>query len=261
MSRSARRWLFVVAAVPLAALLLAGLGGLPRAGAGRSAYGDWVAANTVGRRHVPNVVAAVVFDYRGFDTLCEEFILFAAAAGVSLLLRAPETEEASGDDGKGGESEDELPGRGAPRTSAAVRLAGATCTGAVLLFGIAMILHGYLSPGGGFQGGVIVAGAFLLVYLENDFLAYRHAIRPGLMESLEAIGVGLPPALGAAMLAGGGAFLANRLPLGHEGSLLAGGTIGVLNAASGIAVTAGITLVVLDFLERTVALREARWFR
>ena len=41
----------------------------------------------VPQRHTANVVTAVVFDYRGFDTMGEEFILFAAVSGVVLLLR------------------------------------------------------------------------------------------------------------------------------------------------------------------------------
>jgi multisubunit Na+/H+ antiporter MnhB subunit len=40
-----------------------------------------------------NVVASVVFDYRGLDTLGEATILFTAVTGVLLLLRAAKREE------------------------------------------------------------------------------------------------------------------------------------------------------------------------
>jgi len=42
-----------------------------------------------------NVVASVVFDYRGFDTLGEATILFTAVTGVLLLLRASKRKEES----------------------------------------------------------------------------------------------------------------------------------------------------------------------
>ena len=42
---------------------------------------------------VNNVVTAVVFDYRGFDTLGEATVLFAAVVGILALFRKPKEDE------------------------------------------------------------------------------------------------------------------------------------------------------------------------
>ena len=49
---------------------------------------DYIIENAQEETGNNNVVASVVFDYRGFDTLGEATILFTAATGVLLLLRA-----------------------------------------------------------------------------------------------------------------------------------------------------------------------------
>ena len=44
--------------------------------------------------------------------------------------------------------------------------------GLVFLYGIYVIIHGHLTPGGGFAGGVIIAGSFILLILAygSDFM-------------------------------------------------------------------------------------------
>jgi multisubunit Na+/H+ antiporter MnhB subunit len=49
---------------------------------------DYIIENAQEQTGNNNVVASVVFDYRGFDTLGEATILFTAVTGVLLLLRA-----------------------------------------------------------------------------------------------------------------------------------------------------------------------------
>src|SRR5207248_10987677 len=88
---SRRRRIRAVVALPLAAglagLLVWGFSGMPRFGDFHAAYERLLNAVAVPQRHSTNVVTAVVFDYRGFDTMGEEFILFASVVGVVLLLR------------------------------------------------------------------------------------------------------------------------------------------------------------------------------
>src|ERR671937_2475515 len=87
MTRSVRLAVFAVAGAGLAALLFWSLAGLPDLGHYHWPYGKVLNAVVVDERHTTNVVGAVVFDYRGIDTLGEEFILFSAVLGVALLLR------------------------------------------------------------------------------------------------------------------------------------------------------------------------------
>ena len=72
----------------LGVLLFWGFSGLPPFGNFHGFYGQLLNHIAVPQRHTSNVVAAVVFDYRGFDTVGEEFIFLAAVIGVAMLLRA-----------------------------------------------------------------------------------------------------------------------------------------------------------------------------
>ena len=87
MSRRGRLILFGTSAGVFGAILVWGLTRLPAFGGFNGEYGQIVNGVAGRERHVTNVVAAIVFDYRGFDTLGEEFILFGAVMGVALLLR------------------------------------------------------------------------------------------------------------------------------------------------------------------------------
>lgn len=228
--------------------------GLPAFGHYNGVYGNTLDSIAVAQRHANNVVTVVAFDYRGFDTLCEEFILFAAVTGAALLLRrVPGESEQTPDE--------DIPGRKVPDASDAVRLVGRSLAGFTLLFGIYMVAHAALSPGGGFQGGVVLASAFLLIYLAYDYFTF-HRISPiHLIQLAESVGTGGFILIGLAGTFNGGAFLLNLLPLGERGELLAGGTILLTNLAAGIAVAAGILLLLTDFLEQTLILREGRWWR
>ena len=53
-----------------------------------SRYGRTVARRSVPQRAATNSVVVTAFDYRGFDTLGEEYILFVSVVGVVVLLRA-----------------------------------------------------------------------------------------------------------------------------------------------------------------------------
>jgi multicomponent Na+:H+ antiporter subunit B len=93
MSSGTRRAVFLPAAAVVAAVLVWGLTGLPGFGHYRGPYGLVLNDVAVQERHMTNVVTAVVFDYRGFDTLGEEFILFTSVIAVALLLRSVREEQ------------------------------------------------------------------------------------------------------------------------------------------------------------------------
>src|SRR3954470_18179415 len=80
--------LFLPSAAGLLAGLLDALGRLPAFGHYAGPYGFVVNGVGVTERHATDLVAAVNFDYRAFDTLGEEFILFAAVLGIVVLLRS-----------------------------------------------------------------------------------------------------------------------------------------------------------------------------
>ena len=245
MSRRFRLALFAAGAAGLAAVLLWGATGVPSFGHYRGPYGKVLNRVAVGERHTTNVVAAVVFDYRGVDTMGEELILFASVLGVALLLRevregdVPEGEEAVRGD--------------------AVRVIGLALGAATLVVGLNVVAHGYLTPGGGFQGGVVVASALLLVWLAGQYRAFRRVTPFGAVDFVEGTGAGAYVVVGLAALVSGSAFLHNLLPKGTTGLLGSAGSIPVLNVASALEVAAAFVLLFQEFLEeRAFALGRRR---
>ena len=244
MSARLRLSLFLVAGSGLAALLGWGVAGLPAFGDYHGPYGLVLNQVALGERHTTNVVAAVVFDYRGFDTLGEELMLFASVVAVALILREAREAEAK-------RVVD-------PQRSDAVRAVGLAAAALVVLLGLFVVAFGYLTPGGGFQGGVVVALGLLLVYLAADHRSYRRLTPSHVVDVFEGGGAAAFVALALGSLAGGLAFQENFLPLGKIGLLTSGGSIPLLNWATGIEVTAAFVLLFGEFLEEVMVERERR---
>lgn len=118
--------------------------------------------------------------------------------------------------------------------------------GIIFLYGIYIILHGHLTPGGGFAGGVILAGSFILLILAwgSDFL---HLVREEqgstLYENLAMLVV-LFLAL-SGLLVAARVFFANWLPHGTPGQLLSAGILPLYNIFVGIEVAASILTIFL----------------
>jgi multicomponent Na+:H+ antiporter subunit B len=225
----------------LGAVLVVAVTGLEPFGHYPGPYGDVLARVVPGERHTGQLVAAAVFDYRGFDTLGEEMILFAAACGCAALLRVRRRER-----------EDDAGAPARPVPSFAARAMGAALVGPVLVLGAYVIAHGHITPGGGFSGGVIVAGALLLAYAAGQVVRLRRVGSITLLEGAEALGAAGFLALALGGLIAAGALLQNFLPLGTSGMLLSAGTIPVGNVAVGIEVAGAVALIFAEFLEQTL---------
>lgn len=236
-----RRWQAVLLAPVLAAVLgvlLWGYTGLPGFGSRIGEYGRLINHVAQPQRHVTNFVTAVMFDYRGIDTMIEEFILFASVMGTALLLRSSR------------EVADQRPRDVV--TSDAVRAVGSGLSPALLLFGLWVIAFGYITPGGGFQGGVIASGGVLLLWLGGSYRHFRAASPSTLLDAAEGLGAAAYVGIGLLGLAAGAAFLYNAIPLGVAGTLTSGGTIAALNWASGAEVAAAFVLLYHEFMEEYI---------
>jgi multicomponent Na+:H+ antiporter subunit B len=242
---------FVVALTGLLGLLLWAFIGLPDFGHYRGPYGDILNRVAVPERSTTDVVTAVNFDYRGFDTLGEEFILFAAVIAVASILRTLRGERSRPPD-------DDAAGRDVPDTSPAVRVTGLGLVAPVILVGIYIVAHGHQTPGGGFQGGVILATALLLTYLAGDYATMRAVGPTWLIELSEGTGAAGFALIGVAGLVAGNAFFENVLGKGTPGELLSSGTIPLSNAAVGLAVTGGFVFMLSEFLQQTLIRRRHR---
>ena len=251
MSDRVRLPVFAVALTALLGLVLWGFAGLPDFGDYAGPYGYILNRVAVPERSTTDVVTAVNFDYRGFDTLGEEFILFAAVVGVASILRKLRGERTRPPD-------DDAAGRRAPRTSLTVRVAGLGLVAPTILVGIYIVGHGQLTPGGGFQGGVILATALLLIYLSADYMTMRAVGPLGVIELAEGMGGAGFALIGLSGLVAGGAFFQNWLGKGTVCDLMSAGTIPLSNAAVGLAVTGGFVFMLSEFLQQTLTRRRDR---
>ena len=239
-----RLLLFLAAcAVVLAGILHVSLH-MPAFGAHPLPYGDAINAAGMEQRHVTNMVSAVNFDYRGFDTLGEEFMLLCAVTGVTVLLRGARGEQTSAKPGK-------VACRPIHARSDAVVLISRIFGSVILLFGLYVALHAMTTPGGGFQGGVIVASGALLIFLGEGYRGWRKLVRSEAMDACEGLGATLYALCGLASMAVGLPFLQNFLPLGKTGDLFSGGLMLLENAGVSFAVAGGFAVVFIEFLEET----------
>jgi multicomponent Na+:H+ antiporter subunit B len=246
MTSKARLVLFILAGAAVAGMYAAAV---LRLGNPADTYARLVNALTVPERQITDAVTAVNFDFRGFDTLGEEYIMFASVLGAAVLLRKQRDESE-------GPPLDSLPGRKISAASDAVRILAVTLVGPVALFGIYIVVHGQITPGGGFQGGVILASAPLLIYLAGEFESLRRLAPHWLVEVGEAIGAGGYAVIGAAALFAHATFLSNYLPLGKAGDVFSGGTVALIDITVGLEVAGGFILLLLIFLEETLVRRD-----
>ncbi|HNT28687.1 MAG TPA: MnhB domain-containing protein, partial [bacterium] len=145
-----------------------------------------------------NIVTAIVVTYRGLDTLGEVTVLFLSAAIVGLVL-------ASGRRKKTAKERTVTP-------AGELLATGSTLLAPlIMLLGVYVFVNGHLTPGGGFQGGAIIASGMLLLLLTDPLKHFSHTLI-ATVESLSGI---LYVAIGLLGIFLAGGFLDNRiLPIG-----------------------------------------------
>jgi multicomponent Na+:H+ antiporter subunit B len=217
--------------------------GLHSFGGGHSRYGSELAHHSVAQRSATNSVVITAFDYRAFDTLGEEFILFISVVGVMVLLRAIRQD---GDDVQRDRVALET-----RRASTASRWLGAALVGPLTVLSAYVVVHGQLTPGGGFQGGVIMMAAGASIGLGGEYLLLlrlrRSATLPELADAAGAAGFVV---IGLGGLVGAGVFFQNFLPKGSQASLLSGGMIPLANISVGIEVAGALLMVLSELLDQ-----------
>ena len=180
-----------------------------------------------------NLVTSIIVTYRGLDTLGEVAVLFIVTASVGFLLRR--------------RKDAKLIPQKKRESSEILQTGTALLTPLIFLFGIYIFLHGHLTPGGGFQGGVVIAMAVLLSLLSYPQSEVNHKIL-NTIESLSGAFYVIIGILGLYLAAG---FLDNRiLSLGEFGHLFSAGAIPVIYSLIGLKV--GSELVgILDSMQRS----------
>jgi multicomponent Na+:H+ antiporter subunit B len=245
MSRRARLLLFAVAAAGFGVVLVYGLSGLPAFGDYKGVYGHVINGIGVTERHATDLVTALNFDFRGFDTLGEEFILFGSVLGVVLILREMRGERER-------PSQRERDEHTFADASEALRALSLVLIPVLLVLGVYIVVHGQITPGGGFQGGVILAAGPLAVFLAGRFMRMRVVAPHTLVELGEAAGAIGYGMVGLAGLVFVGVFFKNFLPQGISGHLLSAGQLDVASAAVGLEVSGAFLVAFSEFLDQAM---------
>jgi multicomponent Na+:H+ antiporter subunit B len=248
-SRRARLGLFALAAGGLAAVLVIGMRGLPSFGGYHGVYGRVINGIGVTARHATDLVTALNFDIRAFDTLGEEFILFGSVLGIALILRELRGEQESPEQHEA----DEHAFAGA---SEALQVLGLVLVAVLLAVGAYIVVHGQLTPGGGFQGGVILAAGPLGVFLAGRYLRMRAIAPHTIVELGDAVGAAGYALVGLGGLVFTGVFLKNFLPFGIPGHLLSAGQMDVASVSVGLEVAGAFLVAWSEFLDQAILVRE-----
>lgn len=238
MNRRGRMLVFLVGAGCVAAMFTVAFFRMPAFGGTAHLYRDLAVPAAVAH-HTANVVSSVNFDQRGIDTLGEETILLASVVGAAVLLR-PSEEEA------------ELRPKQIGQTMESTKLAGYLLLPVTLLIGFDVILHGQVTPGGGFQGGVVLATGLHLLYVSGSYRSLDRLRPLELFDVGESLATAAFGVLGIAGILASGAFLANIIGGGTFGQIVSGGTVFVLNAAVGMAVACGMVALLAKFLQQDI---------
>lgn len=196
-------------------------------GEDRNNVGDFYLEKSPADLKVANSVTAIVVNYRGFDTLGEVTVLFLAATGLSSIMYRRRRK-----------GEKQI--RAKKPSSRIVQIGSQILFPMVILLGGYVFIHGHLTPGGGFQGGAIIATASLLMLISYRKFKVNH----NTISWIESLAGVVFVSVGYVGLILGLTFLENFLPVGELNDLLSGGIIGIIYIAVGFKVASELTGVI-----------------
>ena len=196
------KWISLVPVLAVGGLLLFAAKDFPEWGdpqspASSSPVSSHFINNTGVDTEVPNMVTAVLADYRGFDTMFETVVVFIAGVAVIAILKG------SGRRRGGARKDHEVEAEPDLIVTNTVRLV----VPVIQIFAFYVLAHGHVSPGGGFQGGVVMGASFILLALAWDL---DHAlVRMSLPQCIiiAAAGIILYGGIGFLSMLLGGEFL------------------------------------------------------
>ena len=207
--------------------------GSPNSPASQSPVSSHFIANTGVDTEVPNMVTAVLADYRGFDTMFETVVVFIAGMAVLAILK------------KSGEKnpkkrEFEVDAEPDLIVTNTVRL----LVPVIQIFSFYVLAHGHVSPGGGFQGGVVMGASFILIALSWDLDTALARFPLDRCTVVAGLGIILYAGIGLLSMFLGGEFLdyaelANILPVSRE--------MARYHAMLGVEIGVGLTVTAIMF--------------
>nr|WP_240930106.1 MnhB domain-containing protein [Streptomyces coryli] len=144
------------------------------------------------------------------------------------------------------------------RVLPSTRAYGTVLLPVVLLTAAYLVAHGHLTPGGGFQAGVIAASGVHLAYLAADYRVLERIRPTAALDVTHAAGAAAYAALGfAGFAAAAGTYLRNAAPHGTLRELASGGLVPAFNTAVFAAVGAGVVVLLAHFLDQALEIESA----
>lgn len=135
---------------------------------------------TINETRVPNMVTAVLADYRGYDTMFETVVIFTAGIAIIGILHVV---------GRSTKIEHPTPKLQTKKPDLIVETTCRLLIPIIQVFALYVIAHGHYSPGGGFQGGVIFGAAFILLAVSKDLQSALKLLPERRILLLAAVGV------------------------------------------------------------------------
>jgi len=136
--------------------------------------------------------------------------------------------------------------------SVIVKVASCVLAVPVIAFGVYVILHGHLTPGGGFPGGAVIATIVAMILIAGGGERAK-SLNKELLSFLESAGLVIFALLGLLgigttffynFLANSGSFFGMKIPFGiNPGYMWTGGVIPPMNMAVGLEVFAALSLI------------------
>jgi len=123
----------------------------------------------------------------------------------------------------------------------------------VQIYGLYVVFHGHLSPGGGFSGGAIIGASMILYALSFNLAEGSKRVSHDLALILESSGGLIYAGVGLLGILLGSNFLANRIagfPMGTPGNLFSSGTIMIVTLGVGIKVASTMITLFYSLIER-----------
>ncbi|MGI1998272.1 DUF4040 domain-containing protein [Shewanella frigidimarina] len=200
-ARDGSRWLALGTVGVLALLIIYATFDKPRLGDPDAPVhqhlAPWYLEKTPEYIDIPNVVTAILGSFRGYDTLGEVFVVFAACIGVLFILGVSPSRK----------NQPVIKKSSGLRHHLIPQVVGRLLIPFIVLFGLYVQFHGEYGPGGGFQAGAIIAtGIILYALLEGESEALR-AIPRGVLLGMVIGGALLYGGVGVACMLMGGTFL------------------------------------------------------
>ncbi|MBG0766903.1 MAG: hypothetical protein H0S77_04800 [Spirochaetaceae bacterium] len=144
---------------------------------------DYLYENALSDTGAVNTVSSIYLGYRAMDTLGETLVLLVSITGtMGILMNLSRKNE--GEDALSLSLAPEKRPTNAQRTHL-LEVVASKLGPVVLLFGFYVMLYGHISPGGGFQGGVIVASAIVFLALGTE--TQSKLTNTNVLERIEAL--------------------------------------------------------------------------